>query len=63
MSPKGDTQKVLRVPLDLKAGDLVDGLKFASLGFGFSDGTLLRRSLVVRSAGPMRESTRKERKS
>ncbi len=55
--------RVVRVPLDLKTGDFVDGLKFASLGFGFSDGTLLRRSLVVRSAGPMRESTRKERKS
>jgi len=51
------------VPLDLQAADLVDGLKFASLGFGFSDGTLLRRPLVVRSAKRMGQSTQKEKKS
>ena len=55
--------KVVRVPLDLQAADLVDGLKFASLGFGFSDGTLLRRPLVVCSAKRMCESTQKKKKS
>ena len=63
MGSIGDSQKVVRVPLDLQAADLVDGLKFASLGFGFSDGTLLRRPLVVCSAKRMCESTQKKKKS